>query len=217
MMIEEDFLEVNEFSRPGKIRTATLGVVMHWTANPNANAKQNKEYFDAKKLGMDGYGSAHYIVSQDGSIVQCMPENEVAYHCGTDRLDPESHAIYTNYARAKFKQWALHPDKTSPNWCTIGIEMCPTDWEGHFSKETLDSAAELCSIILQRHNLTVDDICTHNMVVGWKDCPKLWCDEPERFIAFKSQVAAIIRRRSRKPSLLYYIFRFIRKVLCGNS
>lgn len=123
-MIEEDFLEVNEFSRPGRIRPSTLGVVMHWTANPNANARQNKEYFDAKKLGMDGYGSAHYIVGQDGTIVQCMPENEVAYHCGTDKLDPASKKVYTDYARTKFKQWAMFPEKSSPNWCTIGIEMC---------------------------------------------------------------------------------------------
>lgn len=189
LRIEEAFIDKNQFSRPGKARPCTLGIVMHWTANPNASAMQNREYFDSKKMGMDGYGSAHYIVGQEGQVVQCMPDNEVAYHCGSSDKDPKSGKVYTDYAREKFGKYAIDFEKTSPNWCTVGIEMCPLDWEGRFSAETLDSAAELAASLVKKYGLSVESICTHKMVVGWKDCPKLWSDEPSLFDSFLALVA----------------------------
>lgn len=223
--IEKSYIDISEFSRPGKKREETLAIVMHWTANPNADALQNKEYFDAKKLGMDGYGSAHYVVGQEGDIVQCMPDEEVAWHCGTDRLDPESKKIYTDWARAHFRKYALQPEKTSPNWCTVGIEMCPLDWEGELSFATLDSSAELCAMLCKKYGLTVEDVCTHKMVVGWKDCPKLWADYPEKFQGFLQLVKQKMRSvekegKKEEPkagSFLALLISIFKRLLCGNS
>lgn len=188
MEIVEDYLTPNQYSRPCKELKETLAIVMHWTANPNANAKNNRDFFEAKKTGMGGYASAHYIIDTDGTILQCIPDNEVAYHCGTSSPDPVSKMVYTDYARNKFKQYCTDFTRNSPNNCTIGIELCPTDWEGHFSEKTIDSAVALCKELCKKHNLTSDDITTHHDIVGWKNCPKLWTDKPELLEEFKNKV-----------------------------
>lgn len=194
MKVVEDFLTPNAFSRPKKPIRELLGVVIHWTANPNANAKQNRDFFDSRKTGLGGYGSAHYIIGQGGEIIQCIPEAEVAWHCGSAKADPESGKIYTNYAREKFNVYAKCPEKTSPNFCTLGIELCPTDLDGNFSKETIYSAIELCANILLRTRLKTQDITTHHDIVGWKDCPRLWTRHPELLDEFRLSVEEQLTR-----------------------
>lgn len=194
MIIEQRLLTPNEWSRPQLKIKEFKAIVIHWTAKANANAKQNWLYFEAKKTGMGSYGSTHYIIGQKGDIIQCLPENEVAYHCGSSQKDPASGQIYTNYAREKFGHYAVHYQVTSPNFCTIGIELCPTDNEGNFTEQTIKAAAELCAYLCKRYNLTPQDITTHHEIVGWKDCPRLWTKRPELLEAFKLSVADEIAR-----------------------
>ena len=167
---------------------------MHWTENPAANAEQNWLYFEAKKTGMGSYGSAHYIIGQKGEIIQAIPDNEIAYHCGTDKEDPASGQIYTNYARKKFGHYAVDWQTTSPNFCTIGIELCPTDYDGNFTEKTINAAVELCAYLCNKHHLTADDITTHHDIVGWKDCPRVWTKQPELLDAFRASVADALSR-----------------------
>lgn len=195
MRITQKLLTPNEYSRPRKPLQKLLGIVVHWTANPCADAEQTRLYFEAKKTGMGGYASAHYIIGQKGEIIQIIPANEVAYHCGTDRKDPASGKIYTDYARKKFGHYAVHWQATSPNFCTIGIELCPTDDDGHFTERTINAAVELCAYLCNKHHLTADDITTHHEIVGWKDCPRLWTDQPELLDAFRASVADALARQ----------------------
>ena len=169
MQIIHDFLTINEYSRPGRRIREMLGLVMHWTANPAANAKQNRDFFESKKTGMSGYGSAHYIIDQNGKIIAAVPEDEIAYHCGSDKADPASCMIYTDEARRRFGKYASI--NSSPNNCTIGVELCSKDAAGNFTTETINAAVELCANICQRHGLSAQDITTHHDVVGWKNCP----------------------------------------------
>lgn len=188
MKITQELLTPNEYSRPRKPLRELLGIVIHWTANPNADAEQTRLYFEAKKTGTGGYASAHYIIGQKGEIIQTIPANEIAYHCGTDRKDPASGKIYTDYARRKFGHYAAHWKIESPNQCTIGIELCPADEEGNFTERTVSSAIDLCAYLCRRHRLTAGDITTHHDIVGWKDCPRLWTKRPELLEAFRLSV-----------------------------
>ena len=192
MQIIHDFLTINEYSRPAIALKTVRGIVMHWTANPRANAKQNRDFFETRKTGMGGYGSAHYIIDQNGIIVAAIPENEIAYHCGTSQPDPVSGKVYTYEARTKFPEYTKA--NTSPNYCTIGIEMCPTDDEGNFIDATVKSAIDLCADICKRYKLESSDIYTHHEIVGWKDCPRLWTKKPTLFVAFKADVDNEIKR-----------------------
>ena len=187
MQIIHDFLTKNEYSRPGKKLQKVLAIVIHWTANPAANAKENRDFFENKKTGMSGYGSAHYIIGQNGIIVAAIPENEVAYHCGTSEKDPASGKVYTDEARRRFGRYAS--ESSSPNNCTIGVELCPKDSAGNFTKATINAAVELCADICRRYELPAQAITTHHNIVGWKDCPKLWTEKPQLLEAFRQSVA----------------------------
>ena len=188
MNIKDELLTVNDYSRPGKKILSVLGIVMHWTGVPNQPAEQVRQFFENRKTGMGGYGSAHYIVDMDGSIIRCIPDNEMAYHCGSSQKDPVSGQIYTDYARRKFGSFAKDPAHCSPNQVTIGIEMCPIDSDGNFTTETLKAAAELVKSLLEKTKLTVYDITTHHDIVGWKDCPRLWTNHPEKLNEFREMV-----------------------------
>ena len=195
MTITQKLLTPNEYSRPQTPIKELRGIVIHWTANPHANAEKNRLFFEAKKTGMGGYGSAHYIIGQDGEVLQIIPTNEIAYHCGTNQKDPVSGQFYTDYARKKYGHYAVHWQTTSPNYCTIGIELCPTDDDGNFTEKTINAAIDLCAYLCKRHNLTPQDITTHHDIVGWKDCPRLWTNQPELLDAFRASVADVLARQ----------------------
>jgi N-acetylmuramoyl-L-alanine amidase len=183
----EKLLTVNPFSRSGKKLAACKGIIFHYVGVNNQRAINTWGYFE-KTCPLDKhYSSAHYIVDLNGDVYHCVPDNEVAWHCGTDKPDPASGRIYTDWARSKFGYYANDPLKISPNFCTIGIELC-IDAEGKFTDETLKAAVELAVKLLGENNLTVDDIGHHKKVVGWKDCPLPWVKYPYLFEEFKKCV-----------------------------
>lgn len=184
MKLIEKLLSVNEYSRPGTTLKVVLGIVLHWTASPKQTALAVWHFFEKDCRLMKHYSSAHYIIDQDGTVYSIIPLNERSIHAGSSQLDPVSGEIYTNKARYLFGQFASNPMTLSPNQCTIGIEMCPIDAKGTFSEATLEAASELVQDLMKKYTLSKERIVTHHDVVGWKDCPKLWTDHPEKFKEF---------------------------------
>lgn len=177
MNIDVQLIPINEYSRPGKKLKSIYGIVLHWVANPESSALANRNFFESRKDGKDSYGSAHYIIDMNGSVIQCIPNHEMAYHCGSK--------IYTEYALTKYG--------TYPNNCTIGIELCHPDWEGSFTDETFLSAINLCAALCKKYMLNPGlDITTHHNIVGWKDCPKWFMGHPEDLQLFILKVSDLL-------------------------
>lgn len=187
MKITEKYLPINEYSRPGSYLKKTLGIVVHWVGMPMQTARQVISFFEKDCPLNKHYSSAHYVIDFTGEIFRIIPENEVAYHCGSSKIDPASKKIYTDYARKQFGYFASSKN-CSPNQVTIGIELCTIDQAGNFRDATINSAIELVTDICRRKKLDADSICTHNQIVGWKDCPRLWVNKPMLFDAFKADV-----------------------------
>jgi len=187
MRIVDFFLTINPFTRPGRKLAVCKGIIIHYVGKENQKAIDVWKFFEKTCPVDKHYSSAHYIINLDGYIYHAVPDDEVAYHCGSEKPDPVSGRIYTDWARQKFGYYANDPVKTSPNYCTLGIELC-IDARGNFTEETLLAAVELVAKLLGDNKLTVDDIGTHNLVVGWKDCPLPWVKNPALFDDFIDKV-----------------------------
>ena len=131
----QDFLTVNPYSRPGTKREH----VIHYVANPGTSAKQNRNYFEGLK---DQSGSktvsasSHYIIGSDGTILQCIPLDEVAYG---------------NYPR---------------NDDTVSIECCHPDSDGRFTDATIKSLIRLTGWLCRELSLNEKHIIRHYDVSG---------------------------------------------------
>jgi N-acetylmuramoyl-L-alanine amidase len=187
MKIIDKFMPVNQYSRPGRIRSATLGIILHYVGVNGHTASIVWIWFANDCPKQQHYSSTQYIVDHNGTIIRTMPDDELAYHCGSKQVDPASGRIYTDWARRKFKHFVSDPTKNSPNHCTVGIELC-IDRQGNFTVETINAAVELVAKLLQENNLTTEDIGHHKLVVGWKECPLQWTKKPELFEEFKDRV-----------------------------
>lgn len=171
MEIKQKYLTPNEYSRPQRKLEKVKAIVLHWLAAPRGTPQGVYNYFEERKKGKTGYGSAHFCVGMDGEVMQYMPMEEMAYHVGSK--------TYTDYGLSL---------SSYPNNCTIGIEMSHIDWEGSFTDETWDTTVELTAMLLKTYDLGIDDITTHMKIVGWKDCPRWFKTFPKEFDRFKEDV-----------------------------
>lgn len=178
--ITEKLLTPNKYSRPQDKLKDVRGVVIHWCANPQASAEANRNFFENRKYGKTGYGSAHYIIDLDGDVIRCIPENEMAYHVGSETYTKE----------------ALNRLSTYPNNCTIGIECCHVDWNGKMTDATYNTLVELATDLLKKYKLTANDLWLHKEVVGWKDCHKWFVDNPNEWKRFKQLVAGKLKQKN---------------------
>lgn len=173
MKITKDYISPNNYSRPQDKIKKIKGIVIHWVANPNTSARANRNFFESRKSGKKGYGSAHFIVGQEGEIIQAIPLTEIAYHVGSK--------TYTAEAKRRLGSY--------PNEYTIGIECCHVDWEGHMKDATYNSVVDLTAYLLKEYGLSTSDIWTHQETVGWKDCHRLFYKNPSLYQKFKDDVA----------------------------
>lgn len=167
-MIEERFIKINEFSRPGKKRTFTRNLVFHYTANPGAGADNHFKYFN-DTIGnqnpnddeKDTYASAHVFIDRVKTLI-IIPLDEVAYHAGNS------------------------------NSYSIGIELC-IEKDGSFHRETIKRAMEFAADMCKRYNLSPrTDFIRHFDVTG-KICPKPWVDDPAAWDKFKIDMDNFIK------------------------
>ena len=127
----EDFLTVNEYSRPGDPLTEVNNIFVHYTANPGTSAAQNRSYFEQLKDNHERSASAHFIIGYDGEIIQCVPLDEIAYAVQTRNED------------------------------SVSIECCYKEDNGQFTQETYDSLIKLLKWLIDAYDLEPDDILRH--------------------------------------------------------
>lgn len=134
--IQEQFLSVNEFSRPGRKLEKVTNIVIHYTGNPGTTAEGNRSYFQSLAYNGSNYASAHFVVGLEGEIVQCIPLEE--------------QAIATR----------------GRNEDSIGIEVCHPDAEGEFNDITYQSVIKLTAELCKQYGLNENDVIRHYDVTG---------------------------------------------------
>jgi len=132
----EDFLTVNEYSRPQIPIESVQYIAIHYTANPGATAIANRNYFENLATTHDTKVSSHFVVGLDGEVVQCIPTSEMSYATNSRNVD------------------------------TLSIECCHPDETGKFNEATYDSAVKLSAWLCVRFGLTSENVIRHYDVTG---------------------------------------------------
>ena len=163
--VEQDYLTVNEWSRPGTELERIIGVVIYYVGNPGTTARANRNYFESLSSGVEGtYASSHFVVGLEGEVIQCVPLTEVAYASNTRNGD------------------------------TVSIEVCHPDETGAFSPVTYDRVVELTAWLCREFKLDPEtDVIRHYDVTG-KECPKYYVENPEAWEQLRADVANWMER-----------------------
>jgi len=157
--ISEQFLTLNEYSRPGLSLTDTPQyIVIHYTANPGSTAQNNRDYFENLKDTQQTYASAQFVIGLEGEIIQCVPCDEMAY-CSN-----------------------------SLNEICISIEMCHPDEWGNFNDATYNNCVYLVAHLMNYYHMDMDQLIRHYDVTG-KNCPRYFVEHEDRWEVFKQFVA----------------------------
>jgi N-acetylmuramoyl-L-alanine amidase len=122
--------------RPGAVPKM---IVLHYTGMPDCEAALRRLCDPASDV------SCHYLVREDGHIVQCVAEERRAWHAGQS-------------------SWA---GETDVNSISIGIEICnPGHSHGYpdFPKRQIAAVTTLCRGISMRYKISPDRILAHSDV-----------------------------------------------------
>ena len=134
--ITEDFLTVNPYSRPGEKLGKVKNIFVHYTANPNTSAANNRSYFENLKDTHETSASTHFVIGIEGEIIQCIPLREFAYTSNYRNID------------------------------TISIECCHPDESGEFTQATYDSLVKLTAWLCDELKISRKHVIRHYDVTG---------------------------------------------------
>ncbi len=152
--IEVALITPNKYSRPGTKLDAVNGVVIHYVGNAGTNGWQNHDFYENLATTGETYVSSNFIIGLDGTIILCVPLDEVAY-ASNDR-----------------------------NHDTISIECCHPTADGAFTEATYESLIKLVDWLRDTYGLSMDEVLRHYEVTGkicpkyYVENPDAW----ERFL-----------------------------------
>lgn len=178
-----DLVIKNKYSRSGMKLLSTKGIVMHYTANKGATAKNHADYFDGADGGAYRYAGAHIFIDKHESRL-IIPLNEVAYHANESACRiPALRATTRAYPNG------------GANLTTIGIELC-IEKDGSLHPDTYKRAVRVVAGLLKLKKMKTGQIYRHFDVTG-KNCPSFWVSNPSGFTQFKKDVY-----RTMKPKVV---------------
>ncbi|MFB7142678.1 N-acetylmuramoyl-L-alanine amidase [Gottfriedia sp. NPDC056225] len=189
MTWRNEFIPKNKYTRPGTLLKGVLKIVIHWTGNPGAPAKNHVKYFgvtlpaQSKLLEQQGKkytaASAHIFGDKDESVC-IIPLNEVAYHANDVQKHNDDGSVYRGVKE-------IAPNA---NLYTLSYEMC-VEKDGTIHQDTINRAISDIAAICMTYKLTEKDIVRHFDVTK-KDCPSPFVKDLVKFEDFKKQVGLIL-------------------------
>lgn len=138
-------------------------LVIHYTANDGDTAKNNADYYAREILKT----SAHYFVDEQ-EIWQSVKDDDTAYHCGA----------------------SVYKHKECRNSNSIGIELCSRQYKDgsyYFKAETLKNGAALTKQLMEKYNISLENVIRHYDVTG-KICPAPMVNQENIWDDFKSML-----------------------------
>lgn len=170
MHIDEQLLQKGPYTRSGQALPIITGIVWHWLGNAGTSTRANADWMDSIRDTGPRYASYHYIIDVDGSIMQLIPDDEVAWHAGpSDRTLPATRQLLGGL----------------PNWRTLGVSFCHKTWTGELTDKQFASAVALGTELCERYRLDPMRRMLRHYDCTLKVCPRAWVDSPGDWDAFR--------------------------------
>jgi N-acetylmuramoyl-L-alanine amidase len=185
----KDHVIKNKYSRSGDPLIKVQAIVVHYTANPHANAEDHQEYFDGADGGNYRYAGAHIFVDKF-EAVEVIPLDEVAYQA--NEKEPK---LPTLRATAPY-----YPGGNA-NLLTLSIEMCIEE-DGSFHPDTVERTRIVIKDLQEKFPQLKDTknrVVRHYDVTG-KNCPKPFVEDEQKWRAFLSSVDQPVYADKPKPA-----------------
>jgi N-acetylmuramoyl-L-alanine amidase len=181
---KDDFIIVNQYTRPAKKLKEVRKLILHYTANPGASAYNHKRYFGESLIAQNErlpeeakrYASAHLFIDKLEAIC-IVPLDEITFAAN----DIQKYVNGKPYRGVP----ELLPNA---NYLSVSVELC-IEKDGTFHPDTIKRAEDVFAELCKMFNLDpIKDIVTHQMVTA-KQCPRPWIDKNEQlFVDFKNRV-----------------------------
>jgi len=125
--IEQYFLPINRYSRPGISLDQVNGIVIHNIGNPGTTALQNRNFFANLAHTGERFASSNFIICLDGSILQCVPIDEIAYASNIRNYDTISIEVCHPYADGRFTEASYLAVVHLTAWLSIAFDLTSED------------------------------------------------------------------------------------------
>jgi N-acetylmuramoyl-L-alanine amidase len=184
----KDHVIKNKYSRSGDPLIKVQAIVVHYTANPHANAEDHQEYFDGADGGNYRYAGAHIFVDKD-EAVEVIPLNEVAYQANDREPRLSTLKASTSY----------YPGGNA-NLLTLSIEMC-IEKDGSFHPHTVERTRLVVKYLQDKFPQLKDTknrVVRHYDVTG-KICPKPFVENESAWKDFLNSIDQVEKKVS-KPA-----------------
>ena len=154
-------------------KSAIKYLVYHYTGNDGDHDTNNAIYYRDNVVK----ASAHYFVDDD-SITQSVGDLTVAWAVGGSKWSDCD----------KTGGGSMHGIVTNTN--SLSIEMCDTVKDGTYNvtEKTLENAAALGRMLMERYGIPVENVVRHFDVTG-KQCPQYFMDN-DKWADFKARLTA---------------------------
>ena len=143
----------DRFDRENNIRYIPKALVLHITDSSSRSAMY---WFQDPASN----ASSHYLVQEDGEVMQFVYEKDAAWHAG----------------KSVRPTWKRFNPKVNSNWVTIGIEVAITGPYSLPGWKQWTETAKLVKSICQKYGWPMDPehVVNHNEIHAGKSCPGQW-------------------------------------------
>jgi N-acetylmuramoyl-L-alanine amidase len=174
----------NDNSRPGyKLLRVQAGVV-HYTANPGADADDHFRYFDKTIVGSERYAGAQIVVDRHKSL-ELIPLDEGTFGAN----DGGTPALKLQTLRARDPRYPTRTGDGNANLLTIHIEMC-LEPDGSIHPDTIERTRLVVKMLQEKFPQLKDTknrVVRHFDVTG-KNCPRPFVEDEQKWKAFLSSI-----------------------------
>jgi N-acetylmuramoyl-L-alanine amidase len=189
---QKKHIRKNDNSRPAYKLLKVQAVVVHYTANPGADADDHFKYFDQTIVGTERYAGAHIFVDRHKAL-ELIPLGEGTFGAN----DGGNASLRLPTLRARDSRYPTKTGDGNANLLTIHVEMC-LESDGTLHPDTIERTRLVLKYLQSLYSQLSDTqnrIIRHYDVTG-KNCPKPFVEDGQKWNAFLYSVDQPIKEEA---------------------